>query len=148
MITERTDFFAKLAIKISITHIFTTAAKERANQKTYTDHWVNGEASLGKLMDNLKVESLAQSGWTSILNVMTAIGKILNILYHIAIITKKEMELARKHQMISQYINSKNLYIATWRLITSKPKRSMAEHNEQVQSDGLSFLYYLLRNYA
>ena len=47
-------------------------------------------------MDDLKVESLVWSGWSSILNITTMAGNILNILDHSAIITEKEMENAQK----------------------------------------------------
>ena len=68
------------SIKSSVTSFSTTTAKDHANQKTFTGTQFNVELSLGNLTDDLTVESLARSGWSTILSIEITEGKILNIL--------------------------------------------------------------------
>ena len=78
------------------------------------EHCLEGESSLGNLTDNLKVESLARSGWTKVLNVTTVMGKVFNILDHSVNITETEMDVARLNQTAAECNDSKILYVATW----------------------------------
>jgi hypothetical protein len=73
---------------------------------------------------------------------------MMSILEQSAVITDKEMEMARKQRTPQQISNSRNLYVATWRSITTKPKQAMEKYAAKIEHDGPSFLYYLLRNYA
>lgn len=57
----------------------------------------DGNKSISKLTEDLRVETLARSGWEKILNVKTATGNVLNILEHSAVIIEKEMEKAQKN---------------------------------------------------
>ena len=98
----------------------------------------DGNKSIGKLTEDLRVETLARSGWETILNVKTATGKVLNILEHNAVITKKEMEKARKTRTPTQVNDGRNLYVATWRSLTTAPKQAMEKYSPQIDQDGPS----------
>ena len=98
MTQEQLDFSVKLTIGSSINNITTTTAKDRSDQKLYMEHRLEEKSSLEKLTDNLKVESLARSGWTKVLNVTTVMGKVFNILDHSVNITETEMDAARLNQ--------------------------------------------------
>ena len=41
----------------------------------------------------------------------------------------------------------KNMYVAIWRSLTSKPKRAMKSCQDKVQDNGPTFLFYLLPHY-
>ena len=86
----------KLLLKNSFVATSSTSTSDCAEQKTYIYTQFNGESSLGNLTENLKVDSIARSGWESILTVEIVNGKTLNILDHSAIIAEKEVEIARK----------------------------------------------------
>ena len=62
MAQERLDFSTKLVIGNSISKITTTTAKDRSDQKAYTEHRYEAECSQGNLTNDLKVKSLARSG--------------------------------------------------------------------------------------
>lgn len=128
MVQETLEFTSNLFINNSISKVSTSSAKDHSNQKSYTEHHFRDKSSLENLTDDLKVESLARLGWTTILNVKTANGKVSNILDSSAIITEKDIENARHSRSAEEYNDSKNLLIATWRLITNKPKRAMAKY--------------------
>ena len=130
-----------LRLKNALTTTTASSAKDRTDQKSYVVGRFDGNKSINKLTEDLKVESLARSGWDKILHVTTATGKVLNILEHSAVITEKEMENARRTQTPTQYNDGRNLYVATWRSIMTAPKQAMQKHSPQIDQDGPSFLF-------
>ena len=136
MVQETNDFSAKLSINNSISKVSSSSAKDRSDQKRYTDICYDAESLLGNLTDDLKVKSLARSGWMTILNVKTASGKMLSILDSSVIITKQDIQNTRLNRSASEYNNSKKLFVATWCSIASKPKRAMAKYNKDVANNG------------
>lgn len=60
---DRQDFADKVHLKDTFNNTTTTSAKDRVKQKSFTNTRFDGRPSLSNLADNLKVESLAQSGW-------------------------------------------------------------------------------------
>ena len=95
MLRKRRNYQEKLHLKSSFTTTSATSAKDRTDQKSFVDTRYDSNKSLANLTDDLKVESLACSGWSTILIVKTMSGKVLNIMEHSVIITKKEMEITR-----------------------------------------------------
>ena len=87
MMQETLDFTAKLSINNFILMVLPSSTKDQSDQKSYTEYRFEAELLLGNLTNDLKIESLARSGWTNILNVKTGYGKVLNILDSSAIIT-------------------------------------------------------------
>jgi hypothetical protein len=145
---ERRRHEEVLRLKSAASTTAATSSKDRSDQKSYTVGRFDGNKSIGKLVDDLRVETLARSGWDIILNVKTEKGKTLSILEHSAIITEKEMENSRRKRTPQQVNDGRNLYVATWRSLTTKPKHAMEKYAAKIMNDGPSFLYYLLRNYA
>ena len=78
-----------LHLKSAVATTAATSSKDRSDQKSYTTGRFDGNKSIGKLTEDLRVETLARSGWDIILNVQTATGKTLSLLEHSAIITEK-----------------------------------------------------------
>lgn len=103
ILQERTYNTTKLVFKTYISSIATATAKDRSDQKSYTEYCFNAESSPINLTDNLNVESLVRSTWTNIIGVKTARVKIINILDHLALITETEMDAARNLRTANDY---------------------------------------------
>ena len=89
-----------------------------------------------------------RTSWGAILSIPAANGKMFNIIDNSAIITKTELESVQKVRSVDEYNCYKNIYVAVWQLIESKPKTSMEIVKQQVEDDGPSFIFYLLRDYT
>ena len=92
MKTKRKQFEGTLHLKTAISSTSASSAKDQADQKSYVVTGFDGNKLLTKLTKDLKVESLARSGWHAILHVKTAKGKVLNIIEHSTVITEKEIK--------------------------------------------------------
>ena len=86
---DRRNYEDTLRLKNTLTTTTASSAKDCTDQKSYVVSRFDGNKSISKLTEDLKVESLARSGWDAILHITTAKGKVLNILEHSVVITEK-----------------------------------------------------------
>ena len=89
---------------------------------------------------------MARSGWENLMSIKSKNGNC-QLFKRFTFITETEMKAAKKSRTSDEYNSSKNLYIATWRLIGSNVKREMNVHMESIGCDGPTFLWYIFKYY-
>ena len=142
---ERINFQDKLYLA-KVHKVVDTSRRDLADQKSFVSTLLNGSGALTTFIDDLKMETMARSGWEELMSIKSKNGNI-QLLEQFASITEIEMKAAKKSRTPDEYNSSKKLYIVTWCSIELNPKRKMNAHRESIGYDGPTFLWYLFRHY-